>query len=333
MPVRTHVRVVRVTADGQQREWPSMFVAYRELLGTREELGYSEHQRMRAQIRAGLQPRDSHGFTWRAMGGAVAQETIAWTDFTFGVEIELISRDTMDRVGSLIEALGERGWRVVHDGSVMSNDARMFGMEVVSPVLQGQEGLERLRRVMDTLKAAGCKVNNTCGMHVHVGVRGMAPARVRKIAVAFLNAEQHFDSLVPAGRLNNRYCQSNTARVGRHARAALRDATTIRQIADVMNGGNSSHRYNQFRYHKLNFQSFVQHGTIEFRQHAGTVESEKACAWVRLITGFCARAAGQPEEQDTVLGFEQWIVNVTDEAGQRYMRARRAKFAAQREAA
>lgn len=326
MPVRTHVRVVRVDASGTERSWPSMFVAYRELLGTTAELGYSEHQRMRAQIRAGLQPRDSHGFTWRSLGGTVAQETIAWTDFTFGVEIECTAPFAMPAMESLINRLGETGWRVVGDGSVSAGPGH-WPMEVVSPVLQGQAGLERLRKVMDAMKAAGARVNASCGLHVHIGVRGMAPARVRKIAIAFLNAEQHFDALVPPARRDNRYCNSNVRRVGNVGRTLLRQASTIRQIADVMNGGNSAHHYNHFRYHKLNFQSFVRHGTIEFREHGGTVESEKACAWVRLITGFCARAAAQPEQQDGAESFDQWIASVTDEAGQQFMRARRSRLA------
>ena len=58
--VRSRIRVQR--SDG--REFPSFFVAYRELLGTAQALGYSEHQRMRANVRQGLTPRDAHGFTW-----------------------------------------------------------------------------------------------------------------------------------------------------------------------------------------------------------------------------------------------------------------------------
>lgn len=322
---RTHVRVVR-TSDN--REWPNMFVAYRELLGTRQELGYSEHQRMRALIRRTGAAVDSHGFTWKAMGGAVSEATIAWTDFTFGVELELLapgmSYGDMERFLSRQNAVG---FRVVRDGSL--HGAPGFEpMEVISPVLQGVEGLATLRRVLDALKSQGCKINSSCGMHVHIGVRGMKPERVRRIAIAFLNAEHHFDSLVPPSRRNNRYAQSNVARTHRIDSAALGNATTIGALATQMNGGSSHEHYTHYRYFKLNFQSFVRHGTIEFRQHAGTVESDKACNWVRLIAGFCAQAAGST--QQTVgarVDFEQWLASCTDEAGQQYMRQRRAKFA------
>lgn len=323
MPVntpRTHIRVVR----SDNREFPSMAIAYRELLGTAQELSMSEHQRIRSEIRVSGASRDRHGFTWRAMGGAVSESTINWTDFTFGVELELLAPFEMSSMQRMVPS----GWRVVRDGS-LSSAPGYVAMEVVSPVLQGPDGLLTLKQVMDKIREAGCKVNASCGMHVHVGVRGMAPVRVRKIAMAFLNAEQHFDAIVPPSRRDNRYCGSNAARVTSYRSNDLAAATTIRGIADVMNGGNSHEHYNHFRYFKLNFQSFVHHGTIEFRQHAGTVESDKACAWVRLITGFCARAAAEAQETfGTRLSFEQWIARVTDEAGQRYMAQRRAKFAA-----
>lgn len=326
---RTHVRVVR-TSDN--REWPNMFVAYRELLGTSHELGYSEHQRMRATIRSTGAAVDRHGFTWRSMGGAVSESEIAWTDFTFGVELELVAPFGQYDMRSELDRNGGSDFRVVHDGSLHAGPG-LHAMEVVSPVLQGTEGLAKLRKVMDFLRGRGCRINNSCGMHVHIGVRGMKPERVRRIAIAFLNAEHHFDALVPPIRRNNRYAQSNFARVNG---TSLHTATTISAMASVMNGGSSPQHYNPYRYYKLNFQSFVHHGTIEFRQHAGTVESDKACAWVRLIAGFCARAAGSTQQ---TLGeresFEQWIAACTDEAGQRYMQQRRTKFSgtARREAA
>jgi hypothetical protein len=334
---RTHVRVVR----SDNREFPSMAIAYRTLIGTAEELGMSEHQRIRSEIRSGGSSRDRHGFTWRAAHGftAVPVDAINWTDFTFGVELELYTPNATfgsdefaarAAMQDRLARLGASRWKVVRDGS-LGYVSGFMPMEVVSPILQGTEGLVAMKQVMDMVREAGCRVNNQCGLHVHVGVRGMSPQRVRKIALAFLNAEHHFDSIVPPSRRNNRYALSNTARAAGRS-GDLANAGTIRSITDVMNGGNSNEHYNSFRYYKLNFQSFVHHGTIEFRQHAGSVESAKACAWVRLITGFCAAAAS--DEQAVVLGrstqpsFEDWLGRCTDQAGREYFVQRRAKFEA-----
>lgn len=328
MPARTHIRVIRVSPTGQQQSWPTLSVAYRELVGTATEITSSEAQRMRARIRDGAQAIDRHGFTWRSMGGAVSEQTIAWTDFTFGVELEIVGPLSMDQVRRLLPS----DWRVVYDGSVTATLRNHYGMEAVSPVLQGEAGITKLREVMDLLRAQGMSVNSSCGMHVHIGVRGMRTARLAKIAQAFLKSERHFDALVPPSRLHNRYCQSNVAR--RIDIAAVGAASSVSGIAQLMNGGNSSVHYNPYRYYKLNFQSFVRHGTIEFRQHAGTVESAKACAWVRLIAGFCAWAASATTEEVVAdSSFEQFLSRSTDVEGQQFMNERRAKFARLRQAA
>lgn len=50
-------------------------------------------------------------------------------------------------------------------------------------------------------------------------------------------------------------------------------------------------RDGQGRYHKLNLVSLWVHGTIEFRQHSGTVDADKAVNWIELLMQFVNRAA------------------------------------------
>lgn len=325
---RTHIRVQR--SDG--REWPNITIALRELMGTPTEITPSESQRIRLRLRGGEVGRDRHGFTWKSIGGTVSEQTITWADFTFGTEIELTMPMPQYDVQALLERNGFNRWRVVHDGSVAAPVRGTYGMEVVSPVLQGADGLEEVKRVMDLLREQGGKVNNSCGLHVHIGVRGMKVSRLRKIAAAFLNAEAAIDQMMPPARLNNRYCQSNTRFHGGNF-AQLERAETVNAIATAMNGGSSNQHYTHFRYYKLNFQSFVRHGTIEFRQHSGTVESEKACAWIRFVASFCAMAASAEMPQRVAMNLEQLLACVNDEAVRNYLRARAAKFAALRAAA
>ena len=326
---RTHIRVVR--SDG--REWPNITIALRELMGTATEISPSESQRIRLRLRGGETSRDRHGFTWSSVGGTVSEQTITWSDFTFGTEIELTMPIPNYEVARLLERNGFARWNVVHDGSVAAPVRGTYGMEVVSPVLQGADGLEEVKRVMDFLRANGGKVNRSCGLHVHIGVRGMKISRLRKIAAAFLNAEAAMDELMPPARLNNRYCQSNGRFHGGNF-GRLESAGTVNAIAEAMNGGHSTQHYTHHRYYKLNFQSFVRHGTIEFRQHSGTVESEKACAWIRLVASFCAAAASASEmPARSNVSLDQLLSCVNDEAVRSYLRAHAAKFAALRAAA
>ena len=40
------------------------------------------------------------------------------------------------------------------------------------------------------------------------------------------------------------------------------------------------------RYHKVNLQSYYRHGTVEFRQHSGTLNAAKAVNWVRMLAAY-----------------------------------------------
>ena len=332
---RTNIRVRRTDANGTSVEYPSIAFAYRQLLGSAQELGHSEHQRIRAALRRGNTMRDAHGYTWSAIGEVLLYSSVAaavaaatgscqWSDLTFGVEIECKQGSMTDYdIARKLSAAGLGNWRVVRDGSLGSD-----GHEVVSPVLKGQAGLDSLRKVMDVLKEIGCTVDSRCGLHVHVGARDLPIQAMRNLSMMFLAAETHFDSIVQASRRAsvNSYCQSNTTRVGRGDAEAIVTARSIQQLAGVMNGGWSTQHYNAFRYHKLNFQSYAIHGTAEFRQHGGTVESEKGVQWARLITGLVAAAANSaPLTEIPAMSFEQFLA-VTDESGQRFFTGRRAAF-------
>jgi hypothetical protein len=206
---------------------------------------------------------------------------------TFGVELEFIAPYNMGR-GVVAEALNAAGvasfdagyshatsdkWKLVSDASV-SGDG--MAMELVSPILRGEAGLAKLRTACEVLTRIGCKVNKTCGLHVHVGAQSMSVQAMRRLAILYSDFEGVLDSLMPSSRRanNNTYLQS-LRRINKDGVNTARDA---RAIASYINGGS--------RYAKLNFTAHWKHGTVEFRHHAGTVNADKACHWVQCCLRF-----------------------------------------------
>ena len=59
-------------------------------------------------------------------------------------------------------------WKIVNDGSINGNDT----FELVSPILQGGDGMRQLEKACFVLNACGAKVNKSCGTHVHLGAAG-----------------------------------------------------------------------------------------------------------------------------------------------------------------
>jgi hypothetical protein len=170
-------------------------------------------------------------------------------------------------------------WRVVDDGSVQG------GCEVVSPILSGNAGLDTLRRVVRVLKAAGASVNNSCGFHVHVDARDLEGIEIVNAVSRYARHESVIDGFMAPRRRDDRsrWCHSMTP-VAQHL------------LAD---GAYSSAQGLQYfvsgRYFKLNVHAFVRHGTLEFRQHAGTMNINKMVNWIIFAVNFVENSRMTPE--------------------------------------
>ena len=269
-------------------------------------------------------------------------------DLTFGVEIECYVPIDGPALAQRLNSAGipaifirhshqtTAGWKVVHDASVTQYAPSGFhGLEVVSPILIGEAGLERVTKVADLLRALGSRITTKCGLHVHVGARNANPHQLKTLGKMFVKYEKQFDALVPASRREtspapylaqrNRFACSNSARFNDMADAfrQIDAARTVAQIATVMNGGYSSDQYTNFRYFKLNYQSMATHGTVEFRQHSGSVESQKICAWIKLVTNFVASAMSVRSVAQADGQFDALIGKV-DRPTAAYLESRRA---------
>jgi len=203
-----------------------------------------------------------------------------FTNRKFGVEIEFLATVSREEVVRKICSNGitcyDEGynhddhidhWKLVRDGSC--------GLELVSPILSGEDGLRQIEAVCDALREVGAKVDTSCGLHVHVDARDLSEKEVAKVFIAYSRYEPLFDALLPVSRRGNlnRFCLS------------IKDAVSL--AADYAN--NLQHTYRRqygTRYLKVNLESLIRHGSIEFRQHSGTIESEKINNWVVLMVGF-----------------------------------------------
>jgi hypothetical protein len=235
----------------------------------------------------------------------------------FGVELEIVISDghadgyTLERIakdltqlGTTVEYMGYTHttvdhWKIVTDVSVQGtpND---LGFELVSPVLQGDIGLDSIRTILQNVRKLGIETNASCGFHVHVdatngdqqAVRAMGTvAGLRRVARAFVALENAFDLVIASSqgrRANqNQYCGSNRLAMGslsNRQRWERISATTNRtDLVGLLNPNND-------RYKKLNLTNLIKPlrpSTIEFRHHGGVKELLETEAWVRLVLRFC----------------------------------------------
>jgi len=218
--------------------------------------------------------------TYRSDRSGFQSEEMQMFTGKFGVEIECFGVDRATVVNAMVAAgvptiqNGYTGntysvWQVKLDGSI--ND--MTGFEVVSRILEGEAGIAEVAIVCNVLEGLGAKVNKSCGMHIHHDVQGWGITKFRNLFKRFIKFEVALDSIQPESRRgnNNRFCQ-----------AVMRTLDITDKIDACRTIQQLSALYGDNRYYKLNMQSFFRMGTVEFRNHAGTVSAEKICNYIRL---------------------------------------------------
>jgi hypothetical protein len=173
-------------------------------------------------------------------------------------------------------------WKIVPDGSVDS------GAELVSPILSGERGFEALRKASQALQTAGCSVTIDTGFHVHHEVRDLTAVQFKRFCMLWRSSQAAIDLLVSPSRRRNSYCNPLTDR----------DIQTINGLTTMSQYVAGDHLRNIDRFKSLNVQAFGQYGTVEIRQHQGTTNAAKICAWVAFGQAMIAYA----RDNDTPFG-------------------------------
>ncbi len=203
-------------------------------------------------------------------------------DRTFGVEIEAYAprglsfeavRDAILQEGvNIYHSYSHNGradaqlWVIKPDGSLMGQGTGN-GMEIVSRHLRGEEGMTEIRKA--------------CGLHVHVqqpSVGGM-----RRLAIDYAIHEEIIDSVLPHSRRGSSCRWAGTLKS--RPQLSFAQARTSMRIADVVGHG---------KYAKINFTASSLHGTVEFRQHSGTIDADKIINWSKLCLRLVDHADANP---------------------------------------
>lgn len=231
---------------------------------------------------------------------------------TFGVEIEYsgasrgkIAKAVAEVVGGAASYEGYvhglqtwrvtdselRKWNVVSDVSV-SGSRDDCGGEVVTPILRMAD-IETLQKVVRAMRAAGAKVNGSCGSHVHVGAKDMTPKQLQNLVKIFYRQEELIlrSAGVSAGRLVNftrRMPDGFVEKIEKLRRP------TMAEIADAYYEGfnNRYSHYCKARYRTLNLHNIWQGGkrTVEFRFFEGTLHAGEMRANILLALSLVAYA-------------------------------------------
>lgn len=271
-------------------------------------------------------------------------------DQCFGVEVEMTgitrkqaAQALADYFGTIPKAKGGvydtwkvkdptgKEWKLVSDASIigeqwtgteyLENDIKDFRVELVTPKLTYPE-LPKLQECMRRLKQIGAKVNDSCGIHVHVDAANHNRQSLKNLISIMYSKE---DLLFKALQVNEvraiRFCKKVREPMLREARQLLsaEETTDLTQLEQIWYEGNvsSSDHYNWTRYYALNLHSVFYRGTVEWRCFNSTLNPELAAAYVNLCLAMSAQAIAQrstimrkTHSANELFTFRVWLVRL-----------------------
>ncbi len=194
-------------------------------------------------------------------------------------------------------------------------DGSIAGMEFVSPILQGDEGLEEISRFCGL--ARRFTVDSACGYHLHIDME-RDPSAVKHAALAYSLAAELWGSFVPQSRRRNRYCGQTEW-----------DWDTLKWKKTWDDVRNYTYLFD--RYMWCNLAALRSHGTIEIRLHTSTLDANKVNNWVVAHLRFVEWAVNSSYQtiRNTLAG-NQWTAFVKiigDKDITDYLASRAAKWA------
>jgi len=175
----------------------------------------------------------------------------------FGIELETASCPNHHKLK------GKTCFGAKEDGSI-------DGLEFYSPILSGDRGLSEVRKFCRLAKQYKFEVDEDCGYHLHIDMRGSAVVERKRIAYAYRLTFKLWQQLVRKDRWINSYCEEPS-----YNASELRD----------------THNYTSFecrrsRYEFLNLRAYADHTTYELRAHQGTLDATEICNWVKANLRF-----------------------------------------------
>ena len=243
----------------------------------------------------------------RQQTGIVNSLTNFQFNHTFGVEIEAfgITRQELETelknagIQTRVENWNRdnrQHWKIITDSSIRGEN----GFEIVSPKLQGEDGLRQLKTVLLITSGLEAKTNKTCGVHIHFDASNFELQTWKNLYKNYANLENWIDGFMPQSRRgnNNGYCKSMRRS---DWVTKIDNARSLQAIESAI-----THRD---RYFKLNTQSYWRQNSVEFRHHGGSTNFRKITNWIKFLARLVEISKEAEIENDSEPNLRRFLDN------------------------
>ena len=192
----------------------------------------------------------------------------------------------------------ERRWKVVSDSSIRCQArgertaSKLYAVEVVSPICQ-YEDIETVQELIRELRKGGARVNDSCGIHIHVDASRHDPKTLRNVVNIMASKEDLLYKTLKVKIDRQYYCQKTDLRFLEDVN--LRRPKSMSEFETLWYNGDSGRHshYHSSRYHALNLHSVFSKGTIEFRMFNSTLHAGEVKSYIQLCLAISNQALVQ----------------------------------------
>lgn len=200
----------------------------------------------------------------------------------FGIEIEVYNI-SIQECKNVIKKNGFLNWKVDYDHSICGCETlicsgKCLTAEIISPILNNEKDLEKIEKICNILKDNNAKINNSCGFHVHIDAETLSAEQIEMVYRRYALYERAIDLLHPKNRRGNtnNYCLSIKPII------EIMDEDKIQFISKET----ITKKLFLDKYYKLNLVSLDKYGSLEFRQHKGSLDFDEIKNWIYFCQEF-----------------------------------------------
>jgi len=221
-----------------------------------------------------------HSHETNFIGGTKNGEIITVPRFV-GLEIEVEKGDIKKLWKSL-----EKTNQLTHDGSL----DRETGVEILTPPCSLDVLEKQVNKVCEVLIKSDYKATMSCGLHVHIDGRKIVKdsKKIVQLVQTIYAVEDMLFSMIPPSRWTSKYCQRLSEfyqfkNFDGKAKIDALESVWYNTKNNRIKEERKRHKYDDTRYAGFNLHSLFFRGTVEFRYHSSTINSNKILAWVEIL--------------------------------------------------
>lgn len=216
-----------------------------------------------------------------------------WTNRRFSITLNFLSSfeenpkkliskiSEYSKIKILSEEFDRNHWHISFLTLVKDSKTEKNLFSISSPLLEGSKGFKEIFEICEILKKLKCTVPTNSFLVINLDPLGLTGGDIAGLIRSYFLFETKIDSIMPNSFKKNKFSDMMLPVMEKLnlPKVPSVDFNFDIPLSDLISNLDKE-------TYKVNLLSYVKNGTIEFRQHFGTLNPEKICHWINFLLTF-----------------------------------------------